>query len=75
MSRTFKDSNRQIRVRGIRKDPPDLRRLARALIALAQAQAEAEAEAVDRQRQSSDASKPRKNAKADHNEPTTGDAA
>jgi hypothetical protein len=36
---------RQIRVRGIRKDPPDLRKLAGAIIALAQAQAEADAEA------------------------------
>jgi hypothetical protein len=44
MSRTYKDSRRHIRVRAIRKDPPDLRRLARALIALAQAQAEAEAQ-------------------------------
>lgn len=45
MSRTYKDSERHIRVRGIRKDPPDLRRLARALIVLAEAQAEAEAQA------------------------------
>jgi hypothetical protein len=49
MSRTYKDRERHIRVRGIRKDPPDLRRLARALIALAQAQAEAEAEAAHEQ--------------------------
>ena len=45
MSRTFHHGERHIRARGIRQDPPDLRRLARALIALAQAQAEAEAEA------------------------------
>lgn len=41
-------SNRQerrIRIRSVRKDPPDLRKLAGALIALAQAQAEADAEA------------------------------
>jgi hypothetical protein len=31
-------------VRGVKKDPPDLRRIARALIAFAQAEAEAEAE-------------------------------
>jgi hypothetical protein len=43
MSRTYKDRERHIRVSGIRKDPPDLRRLARALIALAESQAEAEA--------------------------------
>jgi hypothetical protein len=45
MSRTFHHNNNQIKVTGIRKDPPDLRRLARALIALAEAQAETEAEA------------------------------
>lgn len=46
MSRTYHHGDRQIRVRGVRKDPVDLRRLARALIALAQAQAEADAEAA-----------------------------
>ena len=45
MSRTFHHGERRIRARGIRQDPPDLRRLARALIALAEAQAEAEAQA------------------------------
>lgn len=45
MSRTFHHGERRIRVHGIRKDPPDLRRLARALIELAQLEAEAEAEA------------------------------
>ncbi len=45
MSRTFRNNDGHIRVRGVRKDPPDLRRLARALIALAEAQAETEAEA------------------------------
>jgi hypothetical protein len=45
MSRTFHHGERRIRVRGIKRDPTDLRRLARALIELAQAQAEAEAEA------------------------------
>ncbi len=45
MSRTFHNGERRIRVRGIRQDPPDLRRVARTLIALAQAQAEAEAQA------------------------------
>jgi hypothetical protein len=44
MSRTFHHGERKIRVRSIRKDPPDLRRLARALIALVEAEAEAEAE-------------------------------
>lgn len=47
MSRTYHDGERSIRVRGVRKDPIDLRRLARALIALAQAQAEADAQAAD----------------------------
>ena len=44
MSRTFHHGERKIRVRAIRKDPPDLRKLARALIALVEAEAEAEAE-------------------------------
>jgi hypothetical protein len=45
MTRTFHHGERRIRVRAIRNSPPDLRRLARALIDLAQAQAEAEAAA------------------------------
>jgi hypothetical protein len=47
---------RHITVRAIRRDPPDLRKLSRAIIALAMAQAEAEA-AKDRQTEvSADAS-------------------
>lgn len=53
MSRTFHHGERRIRVRAIRNSPPDLRRLARALIELAQAQAEAEAEAVAKQQRPS----------------------
>ncbi len=45
MSRTFHHGERRIRARGIRQDPPDLRRVARTLIALAEAQAEADAQA------------------------------
>lgn len=45
MSRTYRHSDNHIHVQGIRKDSPDLRRLARALIALAEAQAESDAEA------------------------------
>lgn len=48
MSRTFRREERHIRARGIRQDPPDLRRLARALIALAEAQAEADAQSQGR---------------------------
>jgi hypothetical protein len=40
-----KSSGRRIRVRAVRRDPPDLRKLSRALIELAMAQAKAEAEA------------------------------
>jgi hypothetical protein len=36
---------REIRIRSIRRDPPDLKKLSRALIALAMAQAQAEADA------------------------------
>jgi hypothetical protein len=50
MSRTYHHGERRIRVQGIRKDPPDLRRLARALIELAKLQAEAEAQAEQEQR-------------------------
>ena len=53
MSRTFHHGERKIRVRAIRKDPPDLRRLARALIALVEAEAEAEAEAEEQARKKS----------------------
>jgi len=50
VSKTFhhgerRHGQRQIRVRGVRREPADLRKLARALIALAQAQAEVEAQA------------------------------
>jgi hypothetical protein len=44
MSRTFHHGERRIRVRELRRDPPDLRRLAQALIELAQAQIEADAQ-------------------------------
>jgi hypothetical protein len=53
MSRTHKDSKkttgrgrqRHISVRAVRRDPPDLRKLSRALIAIAMAEAEAEKQA------------------------------
>ena len=55
MSKTYKDSpkskaarkgrERHISVRAVRRDPPDLRKLSRALITLAMAEAAAEAEA------------------------------
>jgi hypothetical protein len=61
MSRTFHHSHnqndRRIRIRSIRKDPPDYRRLARALISLAEAQAEADAKAELDERQKRDATK------------------
>lgn len=44
MSRTYHHGERHIRVRGAPRDPVDLRRMARALIAFAQAQLEAEAQ-------------------------------
>ncbi len=46
MSRTYHHGERHIRVRGVRRDATDLRRLARALIDLAQAQTEADAKAA-----------------------------
>lgn len=59
MSKTFKDSpqgrsarsrrgrQRNISVRAVRRDPPDLRKLSRALITLAMAEAEAQEQAQD----------------------------
>ena len=41
--------NRNIRVRGVRRSEPDLRKLSRALIALAEAQLEADAQASHRE--------------------------
>lgn len=40
-----KRSARRIRIRAIRRDPPDVRKLGKALLALALAQAQAEADA------------------------------
>lgn len=37
--------NQRVRVRAIRREPPDVRKLGKALLALAMAQAQAEAEA------------------------------
>jgi hypothetical protein len=45
MGNKKRSSERRIRVRAVRRDPPDLRKLSRALIALALAQAQAEADA------------------------------
>jgi hypothetical protein len=45
MSNKKGPKERHIRVRAVRRDPPDLKKLSRALIALALAQAQAEAEA------------------------------
>jgi hypothetical protein len=53
MSRTFHNGDRRIRVKGIRRDPPDLRRLARALLELAEAEAEADAQALGARRRPS----------------------
>ena len=49
---------RRISVRGVRREQPDLRKLAQALIALAQAQAEADAEAAVTSRQEDAKQKP-----------------
>ena len=48
---------RRITVRGVRREQPDLRRLAQALIALAQAQAETDAEEAHQRLVEGDASK------------------
>ena len=46
MSRTYHHGERRIRVKGVRRDQPDMKRLSRALIELAKAQAEADAQRV-----------------------------
>jgi hypothetical protein len=57
---TNKNSERRIRVRGVRRDPPDLKKLSRALIALAMAQAQAEADAqAEHQTKTNEGDKPR----------------
>jgi hypothetical protein len=45
---------RRIRVRGVRRHPPDIPKLARALLDLARAQAEADAEREHQQRAARD---------------------
>jgi hypothetical protein len=44
MSRTYHDGSRRIRVRGIRRQQPDLYKLGKALLDIVLAEAEAEAE-------------------------------
>ena len=65
MSRTYHHSDNHIHIQGVRKDSPDLRRLARALIALAEAQAESDAEA-EAQLQSQTRSQAKANRKKTH---------
>lgn len=47
-NRKRREMDRRIRVRGIRRNPPDIRKLGQAIIALAQAQAEKDAETEHR---------------------------
>jgi hypothetical protein len=54
-----KEPSRRISIRSVKKNPPDLSKLGRALIALAMAQTEAEAEAqAAEQAKHSDAAQP-----------------
>lgn len=46
---------RRFRVRGVRRDPPDIRKLGKALISLAQAEAEKQAQAEHEAHQQDDA--------------------
>lgn len=50
MSRTFHDGSRRIRVRGIRRKQPDLRKLGQALLDIVQLEAEAQAERQHKER-------------------------
>jgi hypothetical protein len=75
MSRTFHHGERRIRVRGVRKNPADLRRLAHALNALEEAQAETDAEAADKQRLTGSETKLPRSQDAGQNEKAKGDPA
>ena len=46
MSRTFRGDERRLRIRGVRRRPADVRRLARVIIELAQADVEAQAKSA-----------------------------
>lgn len=71
MSRTYKDSQgrgrapQRLTVRGVRRDPVDVRKLSRAIIMLAQAQAEAEAKAATEGGSDTDATAPDKSPEAE----------
>lgn len=76
MSRTFHHGERRILVRGVRKEQPDLRRLARALIELAQAEAERDAETEHRRSEGPGTKQDQKNTRPGGKpSPTTGDTA
>jgi hypothetical protein len=51
--------NRRIRVRAIRRDPPDVKKLGKALLSLAMAQAQAEADAEAEHKKKTKEDKPR----------------
>jgi hypothetical protein len=53
MSRTYRRGERRIRVKAIRRESPDLKRLSRVALELAKAKAEMEAEAEARTRDTS----------------------
>jgi hypothetical protein len=68
MSRTFHHGERRIRVKAIRRNPPDARGMARALIGLALAQIEADAQAeleALKKKEGAKETKPRRSTKVD----------
>ncbi len=69
MSKKKRHQERRLRAGGVRHDPPDLKKLAGALIALAQAQAETDA-ATEHQSRQTAARPPRQRGRA---EPSDGD--
>jgi hypothetical protein len=54
-----KQNQRRIRVRAIRRDPPDVKKLGKALLALAMAQAQAEVEAQAEHKKKVEEDRPR----------------
>lgn len=71
-SRGTPKAERHITVRSVRRDPPDLRKLSRAVIAMALRDAEAKAEARDAMNQANTSDTEQTNPGTDHPEPANG---
>jgi hypothetical protein len=78
MSNTKKRTNRKVRrdrrvrISGVRRNPPDIRKLAAAVIHFAEAQAEADAEAEHARRQAARQRRAQRQAAQDDSDQSTG---